>query len=98
MPTQSQLRKNRLVENTFPQTRRTDDPAYKKPSEAKLKLQEYKEGDLVEYTQVGNKKIITTVLKVKPDGNLILDTKKGSGKPGNLCKNVCVKPHRVKKV
>ena len=98
MPTRRQLSKNREVENEYPETRRTDDPAYKKPSEAKLKLQEFKEGDPVEYIQVGNKKIITKVLKVKPDGKLILDTKKGPGKPESLIKNVCVKPHRVKKV
>ena len=98
MPTRKQLGINRESEMEFPGIRRTDDHAYKKPSEVKLKLQEIKEGDSVEYIQVGKRKIITKVLKVKPDGNLILDTKIGRGKPGTLCKNVCIKPHRVKKV
>lgn len=94
MPTEKEL--DVIIESEI--EFRPYEPGPGKPSEVKLKLQEIKEGDSVEYIQVGNQKIITKVLKVKPDGNLILDTKKGPGKPGSLIKNVCVKPHRVKKV
>lgn len=51
-----------------------------------------KEGDFVEYTHVGNKKIVVKVLKVKEDGKLILNTRETT----SLIKNVCVLPHRVK--
>ena len=102
MPTRKQLSLMRESENEYPEIRRTDDPGYKSPSTKNKsempKSQEIKEGDTVEHIQVGNKKIRTTVLKVKADGNLILDTRRGPGKKGTLCKNVCVKPHRVTKV
>lgn len=47
-------------------------------------------GSTVEYLSVSGKKI-TTVLEIKKDGKLILDTRKMG-----LCKNVCILPHRVK--
>lgn len=67
-----------------------------------------KQGDMVEYLSVAGL-IHVKVLKVKPDGKLILDTRsknklqKATGwrKKGDfvsLSKNVCVMPHRVKKV
>jgi hypothetical protein len=49
-------------------------------------------GDFVEYTHIGNVKIVVEVLKVKGDGKLILNTRATT----DLCKNVCVLPHRVK--
>lgn len=66
--------------------------------------QKFKAGDMVEYTCVGGT-IKVKVLKVKADKNLILET--GGGKElkaagrkhtFRLIKNVCVKPHRVKKI
>jgi hypothetical protein len=52
-----------------------------------------KVGDTVEYPYISGVARVK-VLKVKPDGKLILETRK----PLGLCKNVCVLPHRVKKV
>lgn len=63
-------------------------------------------GDTVEYKCVGGL-IHVKVLKIKSDGKLILDTrkehiilnsKKNDKETVNLIKNVCVLPHRVKKV
>lgn len=54
-----------------------------------MKKQKIEVGSTVEYRSVSGKKRVP-VLEVKEDGNLILDTKKLG-----LCKNVCVKPHRV---
>lgn len=71
------------------------------------KSNEFKAGDTVMYTCVSGA-IHPKVLIVKPDGNLILETRdkylpifvKGlkTKKTTNLSKNVCVKPHRVKKL
>ena len=52
-----------------------------------------KAGDTVEYKYVSGTAHVK-VLLVKPDGKLILETRK----PLGLCKNVCVLPHRVKKI
>lgn len=71
-------------------------PKNKKGTNPKKKIK-LKIGNLVIYSQLG-KKIKTTVLKVKPNGDLILNTKRGKNNEGTLCKNVCVKPHRVTKV
>lgn len=67
-----------------------------------------KKGDMVEYLSVAGL-IHVEVLKVKPDGKLILDTRSknklqkdnGRRKKGDLVdlsKNVCVMSHRVKKI
>lgn len=71
----------------------------------------FKIGDTVEYTSMSTT-IHTKILKIKEDGKLILDTANGSksrviksdngrykkGQIYDLCKNVCVWPHRVKKI
>lgn len=51
-----------------------------------------KAGDTVEYFSI-SKMRKAKVLKVKENGDIILDTKKQG-----LCKNVCVKAHRVKRI
>ncbi len=73
-----------------------------------MEEEKIKEGDTVEYLSVAGL-IHVEVLKVKPNGKIILDTRsknklqKANGwrKEGDLVslsKNVCVMPHRVKKV
>lgn len=65
-----------------------------------------KVGDTVEYTCVAGV-IHVEVLKVKSDGNLILHTRKTNklvkakrqgDQSVSLSKNVCVLPHRVRKI
>jgi len=54
---------------------------------AKLKV-----GDIVEWHSI-SKKRKAAILKIKPNGDLILDSRKLG-----LCKNVCIKSHRVTKL
>lgn len=67
-----------------------------------------KVGDTVEYLSVVGY-LHVKVLKIKPDGKLILDTRSDNklvkstsrykdGDMIDLSKNVCVMPHRVKKL
>lgn len=54
--------------------------------------EDIKVGDPARYFQI-IKMVDTKVLKVKENGDLILDTRSMG-----LCKNVCVKKHRVTKI
>ncbi|MEN9338567.1 MAG: hypothetical protein RI945_292 [Candidatus Parcubacteria bacterium] len=88
MPTKEQLSLMREAENEYPEIRKDPIITKREPLEVKIK-----EGEFVYYSILGRKKVKVKVLKIKPDGKLILATRQLG-----LIKNVCVKPHRVTKV
>lgn len=86
MPTKKQLSLMPEAKKEYPEIRKDTTIIKKEPLEVKII-----EGEFVYYSILGRKRVKVKVLKIKPNGKLILETKKLG-----LIKNVCVKPGRVK--